>query len=417
MTGAAPADDGRPLSGGVDRDHPARISLPGGRTGGLGGRLRVVPEDFRVEEIPLRRARGTGPYTLVQIEKRRTSTFDALLFVSKAAKVSERVIGYAGLKDARAVTTQYLTVPRVPPERLLGVATDRWRVLSAERHDQPLKIGHLLGNRFAIRIRDVDGAAFGRASEVLERIVAEGLPNAYGRQRFGARQDGHRVGRALLHGDLPRMLAHLLGRPSPLEFDDQVRAARAAFDRGDLAEAAGRMPMRQRLEKRALAHLARGGTPEAWIEDLGRGRRRIWLAAWQAYLFNRVLDRRLGDGTWNRLQDGDVAWVADEGVLVTARPGHGQPGGRLAPTGPLPGTSLRPAQGAVGALEAAVLEAEGEDEALWGRPHIRSRGLRRPLAVPVREASLERDGPRDVLVRFVLPSGSFATVLLDLLMA
>jgi tRNA pseudouridine13 synthase len=400
----------------VDREHPARVRRPEGRTGGLGGRLRVAPEDFRVEELPLRRARGRGAWTLIEIEKRKTSTFDALLFVSKAAKVSERVIGYAGLKDARAVTTQYLTLPKVPPERLLGVATPRWRVLSATRHDVPLKIGHLQGNRFTIRIRGIDPGAMGRAREVLEHLVAHGMPNAYGGQRFGTRQDGHLVGRALIHGHLDEMMDRFLGRPSPLEFDDQVRAARAAYDRGDLEGAARLMPMRQRLEKRALAHLARGGAPQDWLEDIGRGRRRIWVAAWQSYLFNRVLDERVADGTWDQVQPGDIAWLADEGASVRARPGLASGGGRIAPTGPLPGSGLRAPEGRAAAIEAAVLAEEGVDPELWKRPYVRCRGLRRPLTVPVREASLERDGPRDALVRFVLPPGSFATVLLDLLM-
>ncbi|MCB9829434.1 MAG: tRNA pseudouridine(13) synthase TruD [Planctomycetes bacterium] len=407
----------RPDGVGVSLEHPHRVRRPEGVGGGLGGRLRVRPEDFRVEEVPLVRASGTGPYTLIEIEKRLTSTFDALLFVSKAAQVSERSIGYAGLKDSRAVTTQYLTVPKVPPERLRGVSTPRWRVLSAARHDVPLKIGHLKANRFVIRVRDVRDDAFDRARTTLERLVREGLPNAYGGQRFGTRLDGHRVGRALIHGDLDEMLALVVGRPSPLEHDTEVRAAREAFDRGDYEEAARRMPLRHRLEKRALSLRARGGSPEAWLESVGRGRRRIWVSAWQSFLFNRVLDARIADGTWNQVLPGDVAWIASEGCLVAARPGLASAGGRVSPTGPLPGFGLRRPEGAPGDLERTLLAAEGDEPEAWKRPFVRSRGLRRPLVVPVREASIERDGPGEVLVRFVLPPGSFATVLLDHLMA
>jgi len=70
----------------------------------LGGRIRVRPEDFHVEEIPLVRPSGRGDHVLFQIEKREMSTFDAILRVSKGAKVSEQRVGYAGLKDAQAVT-------------------------------------------------------------------------------------------------------------------------------------------------------------------------------------------------------------------------------------------------------------------------------------------------------------------------
>ena len=84
------------------------------------GVIKSAYEDFVVEEIPLFRPSGHGPHTIVQIEKRGTATFDALLFLSKTAKVSERVIGYAGLKDARAIARQYVSLPKVSPERVLG---------------------------------------------------------------------------------------------------------------------------------------------------------------------------------------------------------------------------------------------------------------------------------------------------------
>ncbi len=415
--GVGPADRTTSASDGVTPERPDRVRRPAGVGGGLGGRLRVAPEDFRVEEIPLARATGAGRYALVQIEKRLTSTFDALLFVSKAARVSERTIGYAGLKDSRAVTTQYLTIPKVSPDRLARCVTPRWRVLSAARHDAPLKIGHLLGNRFTIRIRDIRTDAFERARRCLERIVREGMPNAYGGQRFGTRLDGHLVGRSLVHGDYEGMLARVVGTPSPLEHDTDVRAARAAFDRGEFEIAAEQMPIRHRLEKRALSHRARGGDAASWIESVEKSRRRIWVSAWQSYLFNRVLDERIAAGTWNRVLEGDIAWLGKDGAMVTARADAPAEPGRYVPTGPLPGFGLRGPHGEPGSLEAAILEAEGDDPAVWRNPFVRSPGLRRPLVVPVREASLVRAGPHDVIARFVLPPGSFATVLLDLLSA
>lgn len=383
-------------------------------------------EDFRVEEIPLGRARGHGPWLRVQIEKRATTTFDVLLFASKAARTSERRIGYAGLKDSQAITSQYLTVPWVPRHRLEGAATDRWRVLAVEAHDATLKIGHLAGNRFTIRIRDVNPAGLAVARERLETMVARGMQNAYGGQRFGTRMDGHVLGRLLAENRVQEWADQFLGRPSHHELDPAVIEARKAYDAGDYSSAFATIPLRHREIKRALGHLARGGEVGELPDLVGKTHRRMWLSAWQSYVFNRVLDRRIRDGTHDRLLPGDVAWLDPDGCLVDVGPAGGTgPAGidplrfrppEASPTGPLAGSDCRMAGLEPGALEAQLLAEEGCSPEVFRGTAAFSRGTRRPLVVPVREASIEQVAPRDVVVRFVLPPGAFATVLLEALM-
>ena len=158
----------------VNLEQPAAVAALEDLAGGLGGRIRGYPEDFMVEELPLFRPSGRGEHTIVQVEKRAAPTLDVLLFLSKQVKISERRIGYAGLKDARAVARQYLSLPKIAPERVLGLRHRRFRVLSAARHEVGLKIGHLRGNRFTIRIRDCDLGQLPKARKVLERHVARG---------------------------------------------------------------------------------------------------------------------------------------------------------------------------------------------------------------------------------------------------
>jgi tRNA pseudouridine13 synthase len=386
----------------------------------LGGRIRSRPEDFLVEEIPLLAPTGEGEHVIAQVEKRGISTLDALLFLSKALKVSERQIGYAGLKDARAVTRQYVSVPRVPLERVEGLAGPRFRVLSAARHPHGLKIGHLKGNRFTIRIRGADLAHVDAARAALETLVAGGMPNPYGGQRFGTKGDGHLLGRAILEQDWTGFVDRLLGHPSGLEQDERTLAARAAWDAGRPQEALGLWPAKRRSEKRVLAELLRTGNPRSAFEALGPHPRRIWVSAWQSWLFNRVLARREADGTWDRLLPGDVAWLHDSGATYDAQEGIRDADRAAAlvasATGPLPGYDLRLASEAAGRVEREVLAAEGCDPEAFRADHARMRGSRRPLRVPVREASLEVEGPGQVLARFVLPPGAFATVLLGILM-
>jgi tRNA pseudouridine13 synthase len=408
---------------------PADARRPGEPVA-LGGRIRHEPDDFVVEEIPLLAPLGTGEHVLAVVEKRGLSTLDVLLFLSKALKVSERTIGYAGLKDARALTTQTVSIPRVSPERVRAVEGPRFRVLSAERHPHGVKIGHLLGNRFTIRIRGADLARVGAAEAALADLALRGMPNPYGEQRFGTKLDSHLLGRAIVDEDWAGFLDLLLGQPSALEKDPRMHAARGAWSAGLPDDAFALLPKNHRSEKRALAVWLRTRSPREAFDALGPHPKRIWVSAWQSWLFNRVLERRRADGTWDRLLPGDVAWLHASGALLEAGSGpeEAERAASLAasPTGPLPGYDQRLASGAPGAVEREVLRAEGADPEAFRAAHVRMRGSRRPLRVPVRDASLSVERPEkpaaqgaigNVLVKFQLPPGAFATVLLDLLMA
>lgn len=386
----------------------------------LGGRIRSEPEDFLVEELPLVAPTGTGEHVLAQVEKRGITTFDLLLFLSKALRVSERSIGYAGLKDARAVTRQWVSLPHVDPQQVEGLRGPAFRVLSVERHPHGLKIGHLKGNRFTIRVRGADPGQVAAARAVLEHASAHGMPNPYGGQRFGSKGDSHVLGRALVAGDWAGFLDGLLGQPSALEQDPRAQAARAAWQRGEAAEALELWPRRRRSEKRALSAWLRTGSAQAACAALPPQALRLWVSAWQSWVFNRVLERRLAEGTWDELQAGDIAWLAGSGACVPctgdARDRERAAAQVASPTGPLPGYDLRLAGGEPGRLEREVLAAEGVEPEAFREGLARMRGSRRPLRVPVREASLDEEAPGTVVVRFVLPPGAFATVLLGLLM-
>ncbi len=400
--------------------HPAAVARLDGMGAGLGGEYRRRHEDFVVEEVPLYRPTGQGEHTIAHIEKRGVATFDALLFLSKGAKVSERVIGYAGLKDARAIARQYVSLPKVPPERVLGLRHRRFRVLSAIRNDKPLRIGHLRGNRFTIRIRDANLDRVDRAREVLDVLAHRGIPNGYGRQRFGTRQDGHLLGRAMIHEDWATFVELLLGRPREEEMNPQIVQARHAFDAGDLQAAHDLFPLKHRNEKKASGVLLRGGSPQDAFEALGRGPRRIWLSAWQSYLFNRVLDARVRDGTFDRLLEGDLAWLHDSSAMYPVRDEAAEAerarAGLASPTGPLLGFEPARPSGAPDALEQAIFAEEGADPEQYADGPGKARGLRRPLRCPLSEASLDVEPDGGVIVRFVLPPGGFATVVLEHLM-
>lgn len=401
-------------------DGPARTRRLTEGLPGIGGRIRATNDDFLVEELPLYGALGEGEHVLFELEKRGTSTFEALLWVSKTAKVSEHSIGYAGLKDARAVTRQLMSVQRVPPERLLAIRHPKIKVLSAKRHPSRIRIGHLKGNRFTIRVRDANLAHLDAAREALATLVRRGVPNAYGTQRFGLKQDGHLLGRAVVTDDWAGFLSHLCGRPHRREGDTRVLEAREAFDRGDLAAAFDLFPMKHRVQKQAISALLRGGTAEDAFLALGKRARRIYVSAYQSWLFNRCLDARLARDDHDRLLAGDLGWLHDSGALFLVRDPRADAGlaadFRASPAGPLPGYDARQPEGEPLALERAVLDGEGLTEDAFRKPNVRIRGARRPYRVPLGDASLEVEDATTVVARFTLPPGAFATVVLRELM-
>ena len=119
---------------------------------GTGGTIRRQPEDFQVDEIPLYEPCGEGDHLYIRVEKCGLTTYDLLRELANALNCKERDLGYAGLKDARAITRQTVSVPLRKPDDVKGLQIPGVTILSASLHSNKLRPGHLAGNRFRIRI-------------------------------------------------------------------------------------------------------------------------------------------------------------------------------------------------------------------------------------------------------------------------
>lgn len=324
---------------------------------GCGGRFKESPEDFEVEEIPLYlpqgAVQGEGEHLYLWVEKRGLTTPEAARRLARHLGVSEQSVSWAGLKDRQAVTRQWLSVHAKPAAeaQLASFADPDVKVLEAKRHKNKLKGGHLAGNRFTLVLREVKDAAAAKAT--LDELSRRGLPNFYGEQRFGASGQNAAKGKALL-----------------------------------------------------LA----GGRGKKSFE------RKLFLSALQSQLFNRVLEARLRDGLFETVRVGDVLKKHQSGgEFVCTDTAVDQPrldAFEVSPTGPLFGPEMRAAEGEVAAAEAKVLADEGLSLEAFQAGGNETRGARRLLRVKVEAASLEADG--DVVrLKFELPAGSYATVLLD----
>jgi tRNA pseudouridine13 synthase len=318
----------------------------------IGGKVGPEPEDFTVEEIPAYAASGKGEHQYLQVEKRLLTTPELVRRLGRALGVNDRDIGYAGLKDKHAVTSQWLSVvskTTISSELPLGPGV---RILQVTRHDNKLRTGHLLGNRFGITLVGVHEDAEARASAIALRLRAEGLPNYFGAQRFG-------------HG----------GR--------------------NLVD--------------ALRWLARGARGRNRFEQ------KLFPSVIQSELFNRYLTARFALGR-GQLLLGEVVRLEGAGAMFRVENlEQEQPrfaAKDLHLTGPMLGPKMRPAAADALALEQRITSELGLDEGALGTLGRLAPGARRDLLAPLADLTIEpREvrGGRALRLCFSLPAGGYAT--------
>jgi tRNA pseudouridine13 synthase len=166
---------------------------------GVGGRIKAEPADFDVEEIPAYEPSGSGEHLYLWIEKTDMGAEYFIRQVARRLGIPNGEVGTAGLKDRRAVTRQWVSLPAACESSLAQIEGDGIRVLRVTRHTNKLRPGHLRGNRFRILIRDANTAV--DVEPILSRIREHGLPNFYGPQRFGRDGETATLGMSLLRGE------------------------------------------------------------------------------------------------------------------------------------------------------------------------------------------------------------------------
>ena len=397
---------------------------------GIGGLIKQHLEDFRVEELPAYKAEGVGTHCYIRVEKRGFSTMAAADILAKALGRKNMDIGYAGLKDKQAITTQWFSVEHLETARAKAIELPTgMKVVEITRHRNKIKRGHLAGNKFWIKVRNPEWSRAGasldepakKAEAILNALEKTGVPNFFGPQRFGMRRDNHLLGLALLTGDAKGFADRFLGDPDESVDHGGVLAARHSYKNGNLQAALHQWPGHLRDERAALSAMAKGkGNPKRAMFAVNIELKKLLVSALQSYLFNKVLERRLPQMT--HVLPGDYCWKHENGAafLVPGDPDAAakeQPradGHEISPTGPLFGFRMSQAESIAGILEAEVLKESGLTLENFGGA-MGAPGGRRPLRLFPMDLSLatgeDKHGAFVELV-FGLPSGSYATVLL-----
>lgn len=408
-------------------DHPDPTTFPRlcPDIPGSGGVIRAFWEDFDVEEIPLYLPSGTGEHCYLTIVKSNRTTLQIRDHLARSLGIRPDDIGFAGFKDKRAIARQTFSIPGVDDRDLLPLETPWMRVVAVDRHSNKLKTGHLAGNRFKIKIREVSRESLEPARAVIERLKECGLANFYGPQRFGIHSTGARIGAALLRRQVSEAVELLLAPQPGIE-----EPYREVFASGDYEGALEILPP-GRTSEAALLHALRKnpGNYRAAARRIPRQLRKMYYSAYQSELFNWCLKERMlwrEDSFWQpqvgdlaQLHPRKVCFEVEEGESSLAEASTRALKGEISPTAPMFGRKVRLARGKQGALERAILAAEGLRPQSWVS-HVKGISLdgnRRSMRVPIGNCSVEWLEEEECLfLAFDLPPGAFATLLLEQVM-
>ena len=158
-------------------------------------------EDFIVEEQPIKFS-GNGSFIILKIKKTNCDTWELIDRLAKFLGVYSNEIGYAGLKDKRATTTQYISIPKKYSKEIKFYKHKKIEILETYLHNEKLNIGDLEGNRFKINLHEVEKADIFHIEKILKIISKFGMPNYFGYQRFGKDvKDNLEKAKELLFGD------------------------------------------------------------------------------------------------------------------------------------------------------------------------------------------------------------------------
>ncbi len=315
------------------------------------GHIKRCADDFVVEEILGFEPQGEGPHAWLQIRKRDTNTSWLAGALARMAGVARRDVGYAGLKDRAAVTSQWFSVPmegRAEPD-WTALNSAEIQVLRVTRHQKKLRRGIQQGNRFQIRVQELAGEPAAIRARV-DALAAGGVPNYFGAQRFGR-------------------------------------------DSGNIARAGEMLAGARRVRDRQL--------------------RGLYLSAARGMLFNRVLAHRVGAGNWHRALPGEALMLDGSHSVFTMAQPDADIDARLArldvhPTGPLWGRGEALASGQALAVEQSALA--GCEPWCAGLDAAGLKHARRALRVAVAELEVDFEAADRLLLSFVLPAGAYATM-------
>jgi tRNA pseudouridine13 synthase len=380
-------------------------------------------------------------YLLCVLVKRNWDTFIAIKNIAKKLGISQSQIHIAGIKDAKAVTAQHITIEYGQMEDISKVNVKDIEIRPVGYVRDKLSLFYLLGNNFTIRIQAIKGS-----ESTIEKRITEttrelgtigGIPNFFGHQRFGTtRPITHLVGKAIVKGDFEEAAMLFLAKPSVHEHPSSRQARKELQSTQDFKQALQNFPKQLRYERLMLSHLVE--KPADFVgafKQLPIKLQMLFVQAFQSYLFNRFLSARIKSGFFlNKVEVGDYLVSVERSGLpmvnvakmaraeIIAEANELVKAGRMRVALPLVGVKQRLSQGAMERIQRQILEEEGikpENFRVDGIPEMSGRGGLRAVVAPIMNFKLldisavaANHRACQVDLSFMLLRGSYATVLL-----
>ncbi len=428
---------------------------------GIGGSIRVALEDFLVEEIlvdgsvatiakisskPALGASSTRQrFLLCVMVKRGWDTLAAIKAIAKQLGVDQESIHIAGIKDAKAISAQHITIENVAIEDLEKTHVKDIELRPIGYFRDALSAFYLRGNCFTITISNIkypETSWSRRSAETISKLTGSGgIPNYFGHQRFGTtRAITHLVGRAIVYGNFDEAAMLFLAKPSPHEHPESRKAREALLSTRDFASGLKHFPRQLRYERLMLHHLVENSSDfSGAFQRLPLKLQLLFVQAYQAYLFNLFLSERLRHGfSLDVAEVGDYVISVDhlglampkEARMVSAEDlpqiNASIEAGKIRVALPLVGFAQKLSGGEMGQIEEKILKREAAKPAFFKvkeLPRISAKGELRAIISPIREFRIEgsthdcaTSQTQRVKVSFMLGRGSYATLLLRELM-
>lgn len=423
---------------------------------GTGGAIKQFAEDFVVEEILVNGSKAEvqrreslvlgspsfrEPYLLCVLVKREKDTFQTLSAIAKQLNISTRDIQIAGIKDTKAVTVQHLTLKNVSLVDLQKVTINGVEIYPIKYVHTKFSSYYLYGNHFQVFIRNIK-----RSRSTIQNYVAKtldeinnvgGVPNFFGHQRFGTtRPITHIVGKALVQGDFEKAAMIFLAKPTPHEHPESRQARKKLWDTCDFKQAFKDYPRKLYYERLMLRYLIKN--PRDFIGAFKRLPKKLlslFPQAYQSYLFNKFLSRRISVGlNLRKAEVGDYVLKVEPSGLYIPKAytivsytnindvNAAVQAGKMRIALPLPGFKQQLSHGIQGEIEKQILDEENmslENFKIKEMREFSMKGELRTVLNPLNIFSLDEISRDDVnplkwkiRLSFTLHRGSYATVFL-----
>ena len=270
---------------------------------GCGGKIRSKFEDFAVSEVLSKKTldslSGQDGYAVYKLKKFGIDTNHALEIIFQNTGVRLKALG---LKDASAITEQY--VCSMGQNKSLPNYSDN--KISLEKigfAKKPLSAKDMIGNSFVIF---VDGAG----PEIASFAEFDKILNFYGYQRFGSKRPvTHLVGKAIIQKRFADAVNLILSYVSEYDSEQNNKIRQSLADPTKYAEALKTIPKSMDLERIVLQEMLAHNDPQKALHKLPISMRRLYVEAYQSFLFNLTLSEayQYGEDLFTP-QQGDVCF-------------------------------------------------------------------------------------------------------------